>query len=74
MGHWMKRRAWLGLIAAIAMAPAGARAQDWLAAASLPARLTGHDGRVCRLAGWPAGDGRPVPVPPGSYVYAGGPR
>ena len=53
---------------------AGARAQDWLAAAGLPARLTGHDGRVCRLGGWPAVDGRPVPVPPGSRVYAGGPR
>jgi len=53
---------------------AGARAVDWLAAAGLPARLTGHDGRVRRLAGWPAGDGRPVPVPWGSHVYAGGPR
>ena len=50
---------------------AGGRAQDWLAAAGLPARLTGHDGRVCRLGGWPAGDGRPVPVPPGSRVSAG---
>jgi len=53
---------------------AGARAQDWLATAGLTARLTGHDGRVRRLGGWPAGDGRPVPVPPGSHVYAGGPR
>ena len=53
---------------------AGARAQDWLAAAGLPARLTGHDGRVRRLGGWPVGDGRPVPVPPGSHVHAGGPR
>ena len=53
---------------------AGARAQDWLAAAGLPARLTGHDGRIRRLGGWPAGGGRPVPVPPGSHVYAGGPR
>ena len=53
---------------------AGGRAQDWLTAAGLPARMTGHDGRVCRLGGWPAGDGRPVPVPPGSRVYAGGPR
>jgi len=53
---------------------AGAQAPDWLAAAGLPSRLTGHDGRVCRLGGWPAGDGRPVPVPPGSHVYAGGPR
>ena len=53
---------------------AGGRAQDWLTAAGLPARMTGHGGRVCRLGGWPAGDGRPVPVPPGSHVYAGGPR
>jgi thiamine biosynthesis lipoprotein len=53
---------------------AGARARGWLTAAGLPARLTGHDGRVRRLGGWPAGDGRPVPVPPGSHVYAGGPR
>jgi len=53
---------------------AGGRAQDWLTAAGLPARMTGHDGRVCRLGGWPAGDGRPVSVPPGSRVYAGGPR
>ena len=53
---------------------AGGRAQDWLTAAGLPARMTGHDGRVCRLGGWPAVGGRPVPVPPGSRVYAGGPR
>jgi thiamine biosynthesis lipoprotein len=53
---------------------AGARAQDWLATTGLPARLTGHDGRVLRLGGWPASDGRSVPVPPGSHVYAGGPR
>ena len=53
---------------------AGARALDWLTAAGLPARLTGHDGRVRRLGGWPADDGRPVPVPAGSHVYAGGPR
>jgi thiamine biosynthesis lipoprotein len=53
---------------------AGAQARDWLAAAGLPARLTGHDGRACRLGGWPAGDGRPVPVPADSRVYNGGPR
>jgi thiamine biosynthesis lipoprotein len=53
---------------------AGARAVDWLATTGLPARLTGHDGRVRRLAGWPAGDGRPVPVPQGSRVYAWRPR
>ena len=48
---------------------AGDRAAGWLAAAGLPARLTGHDGRVRRLGGWPAGDGRPVPVTRGSHVY-----
>ena len=32
---------------------AGARAQDWLAATGLPARLTGHDGRVRDMNGWP---------------------
>jgi thiamine biosynthesis lipoprotein len=53
---------------------AGTRARDWLTAAGLPARLIGHDGRVRRLGGWPAGDGRRVPVPPGSHVYIGGPR
>jgi thiamine biosynthesis lipoprotein len=53
---------------------AGVRAVDWLAPAGLPARMTGYDGRVCRLGGWPAGDGRAVPVPPGSHVYARGPR
>ena len=53
---------------------AGARAQDWLTAAGLPARLTGHDGLVRRLGGWPAGDGAPVPVPRGSHVYPGGLR
>jgi thiamine biosynthesis lipoprotein len=53
---------------------AGARARDWLTAAGLPARLTGHDGLVRRLGSWPAGDGAPVPVPRGSHVYPGGPR
>jgi thiamine biosynthesis lipoprotein len=53
---------------------AGAEAQDWLTAAGLSARLTGHDGRVRRLGGWPVGDGRPVPVPRGSRVYSGEPR
>ena len=53
---------------------AGARAVGWLTAAGLPARLIGYDGRVRCLGGWPAGTGRPVPVPPGSRVYSGGPR
>jgi FAD:protein FMN transferase len=53
---------------------AGAAAQDWLVTAGLPARLTGHDGRVCDLNGWPAADGAPVPLPARSHVYAGGPR
>ena len=56
---------------------AGAAAEDWLAAAALPARLTGHDGRVRGLNGWPvqeAGAGAPVPVSAGSHVYAGAPR
>lgn len=55
---------------------AGAAAEDWLAAAGLPARLTGHDGRVRGLNGWPgpeAGAGAPVPAAAGSHVYAGGP-
>ena len=37
---------------------AGAAAEDWLAATGLPARLTGHDGRVRDLNGWPAAPGR----------------
>jgi thiamine biosynthesis lipoprotein len=53
---------------------AGARAGEWLAATALPARLTGHDGRICDLNGWPACAGAAVPVPAGSQVYAGGPR
>jgi thiamine biosynthesis lipoprotein len=56
---------------------AGAGAEDWLVAAGLPAQLTGHDGRVRDLNGWPgpeAAAGAPVPVPAGGHVYAGGPR
>jgi thiamine biosynthesis lipoprotein len=56
---------------------AGAGAEEWLAATGLPARLTGHDGGVRALNGWPgpeAAGGAPVPVPAGSRVYAGGPR
>ena len=55
---------------------AGAAAEDWLATAVLPARLTGHDGRVRDLNGWPgpaAGAGAPVPTAAGSHVYAAGP-
>jgi hypothetical protein len=57
---------------------AGPAAEDWLAEAGLPARLTGHDGRLRDLNGWPATAGAPVPVPvpvpADSYVYARGPR
>jgi FAD:protein FMN transferase len=53
---------------------AGPAAEDWLAAAGLPARLTGHDGRVRDLNGWPTAAGAPVPVPAASYVYARRPR
>jgi FAD:protein FMN transferase len=52
---------------------AGATAPDWLATAGLAARLTGHDGRVLDLNGWPGAAGARVPVPAGSRVYAGGP-
>src|SRR5690242_5543287 len=55
---------------------AGAAAEDWLAAAGLPARLTGHDGRIRDLNGWPgpeAGAWAPVPAAAGSHVYAAGP-
>jgi FAD:protein FMN transferase len=48
---------------------AGARAEDWLAATGLPARLVARDGEVRHLGGWPEHDGDPVPVPPGSHVY-----
>jgi thiamine biosynthesis lipoprotein len=56
---------------------AGAGAEEWLAATGLPARLTGHDGRVRALNGWPGPEtvgGTPVPVPAGSRVYAGARR
>jgi len=57
--------------AATAAIVAGKRAEGWLAAAGVPARLIGHDGQVRRLGGWPATDGRPLPVTRGSHVYAG---
>ena len=50
---------------------AGTLAPQWLTAAGLPARLTGHDGQVRCLGGWPAAAGGPVPVPSGCHVYAG---
>lgn len=55
---------------------AGLAAEDWLATAGLPARLTGHDGRIRDLNGWPgpdSGPGAPVPTVSGSRVYAAGP-
>jgi thiamine biosynthesis lipoprotein len=55
---------------------AGVAAEDWLATAGLPARLTSHDGRVRGLNGWPgpeAGTWAPVPTAAGSHVYAAGP-
>jgi len=58
--------------AATAAIVAGERAEGWLAAAGVPARLVGHDGQVRRLGGWPAADG-PLPVARGSsHVYAWG--
>ena len=60
--------------AATAAIVAGKRAESWLAAAGVPARLVGHDGQVRRLGGWPADDGQPLPVTRGSHVYAWGLR
>ena len=57
MGLWMKRRAWLGVIAAIAMAPAGAWAQDGMvifAAASLKNALDEIAGAWSKETGKPA--------------------
>ena len=59
--------------AATAAIVAGTGAEDWLASTGLPGRLAGHDGAVLRLGGWPAADGRPVPVPPGTHVYSAAP-
>jgi thiamine biosynthesis lipoprotein len=50
---------------------AGPRAEIWLASTGLPARLVNHDGQVRYVGGWPPAPGSPVPVPPGSHVYAG---
>ena len=60
--------------AATAAMVAGPHAEDWLARAGLPARLVRRDGQVHHLGGWPAADGLPVPVPPGTHVYPGGRR
>jgi thiamine biosynthesis lipoprotein len=60
--------------AATAAIVAGKRAEAWLTATGLPARLAGHDGRVRRLCGWPGDSGRPLPVTRGSHVYAWGLR
>jgi FAD:protein FMN transferase len=55
--------------AATAAIVAGKWAEAWLTAAGVPARLVGRDGQVRRLGGWPAGEGRPLPVTGGSHVY-----
>ncbi|MCH0562327.1 MULTISPECIES: FAD:protein FMN transferase [unclassified Streptomyces] len=47
----------------------GDRAVPWLRDTALPARLTGLDGTVVRLAGWPADTRAPAPAP-----APGGPR
>jgi thiamine biosynthesis lipoprotein len=50
---------------------AGPDAADWLAGTGLPARLTGYDGRVLLLGGWPAAAGERLPRLAGSHVYRG---
>jgi len=57
--------------AATAAVVAGERAQEWLAAESLPARLVARDGRVSCTGGWPAADGGRLEPPAGSHVYLG---
>ena len=57
MSGWMKRRTWLGFVAAIAMAPAGAWAQDAMvifAAASLKNALDEIAGAWAKETGKPA--------------------
>jgi len=58
--------------AATAAIVAGRQAVPWLTREGLPARLVGHDGEIRCLGGWPTAGGRPIPVPPGSHVYAEG--
>ena len=58
MGLWMKRRTWLGLIAAAALAPASAWAQDGMvvfAAASLKTALDEI------ATAWSKDTGKPMP-------------
>jgi thiamine biosynthesis lipoprotein len=50
---------------------AGNRAEEWLAAAGLPARLVARDGAVRYTGGWQRHDGGRIDVPPGSRVYGG---
>lgn len=57
--------------AATAAIVAGAKAEQWLAATGLPARLAGRDGHIRHLGGWPAADGGLVPATHGSRVYPG---
>jgi len=57
--------------AATAAIVAGHRAEGWLTATGLPARLAGRDGNVRYVGGWPDADGRQVAVPPGTHVYGG---
>jgi FAD:protein FMN transferase len=61
--------------AATAAVVAGDQAEQWLAAAGLPARLVDRDGGVHYTGGWPEGEGGLLPPPAGSHVYCGpGPR
>jgi FAD:protein FMN transferase len=57
--------------AATAAIVAGHRAEEWLTATGLPARLAGHGGCVRCVGGWPQADGGQVVVPPGTHVYGG---
>jgi thiamine biosynthesis lipoprotein len=61
--------------AATAAVVAGDQAEQWLAAAGLPARLVDRDGGVRYTGGWPEADGGRLQPPAGSHVYRGaGPR
>jgi FAD:protein FMN transferase len=57
--------------AATAAIVAGGRAEDWLTAAGLPARLVGHDGSVRYVGDWPRADDGQVMIPAGTHVYGG---